>query len=114
MFATSVRVSPCSARSSPRSVGRVTVIAPLACSIVMRRGTSCASSPSGPLTITRPGEIETETPAGNSIGVLPILLMVPIPGEKSPDFSPYKADDLAADAPLLRGAAFLHPPLRLQ
>src|SRR5215470_8456677 len=95
MFATSVRVSPWSARSSPRSLGRVTVITPSFCSIVIRCGTTCASSPSGPLTCTRPGLIETETPAGNSMGDLPIRLI------RLPD----ETDDLAADAALLRGPA---------
>src|SRR5262249_41052382 len=98
MFATSVLVSPCSARSSPRSVGRVTVITPSFCSIVIRDGTSCASSPSGPLTWTRPGEIATDTPAGSSMGDLPIRLI------RLPD----EANDLAADAALLRGPAGHH------
>jgi hypothetical protein len=35
------------------------------------------------LTITRPGLIETETPAGSSIGDLPIRLMSYLNGEKS-------------------------------
>src|SRR4029079_8584307 len=94
MLATSVRVRPCSARSSPRSVGRVTVIVPSACSTFMRTGTCCASSPSGPLTITRPGEIETFTPVGSSMGCLPIRL-IPLPDE---------ANDFAADSFLFRGA----------
>ena len=72
MFAISVRVSPCSARSGPRSVGRVTRISPSACSIFIRCGTACESSPSGPFTWTRPGESATETVAGSSMGCLPI------------------------------------------
>src|SRR5438270_2757658 len=95
MFATRLRVSPCSARSSPRSVGRVTRISPSRCSIFMRAGTCCVSEPSGPLTITRPGSIETETLDGTSIGFRPIRLM------RLPD----KADDLAANPLLLGGAA---------
>src|ERR1044071_121011 len=98
MLATSVRVSPCRARSSPRAVGRATVIAPSVCSTFMRWGTSCASSPSGPLTCTRPGLIETETPAGSSMGDLPIRL-IQLPDE---------TDDLAADPALLRGPAGHH------
>src|SRR6476469_6344658 len=94
MFAISVRVKPCSARSSPRSVGLATVIVPSACSIFIRAGTCCASSPIGPLTITRPGEIETFTPVGSSIGCLPIRL-IPLPDE---------ANDFAADSFLFRGA----------
>src|SRR5262245_46333760 len=95
MFAMSVRVKPCSARSSPRSVGRVTTIVPSSCSICIRCGTCCCSVPSGPATDTRPGSTETVTPAGTSIGLLPILLIA----------SPDEAHDLAADSALLRGAA---------
>src|SRR3954447_19793060 len=95
MFAISVRVSPCSARSSPRSVGRVTVRVPSSCAICMRCGTSCRSEPSGPVTATRPGSSVTVTPVGTSIGLLPILLM----------WSPDESDDLAADPALLRGSA---------
>src|SRR5436190_7008562 len=96
MFAISVRVRPCKARSSPRSVGRVTVIEPSSCSILIRWGTCCCKVPSGPLTITRPGSIATVTPAGTSIGLLPIRLM---------SWSPDEADDFAADSLLLRRAA---------
>src|SRR5215204_396647 len=61
----------------------------------MRCGTCCVSSPSGPLTITRPGSIDTDTPAGNSMGVFPIRLMA----------LPDKTDDFAADAFALGGLA---------
>src|SRR5215204_7216157 len=102
MFATSDRVSPCRARSSPRSVGRVTVSSPSPCSIFMRCGTCCVSSPSGPLTITRPGSIDTDTPAGNSMGVFPIRLMA----------LPDETDDFAADAFALGGLARDETPRR--
>src|SRR5215210_338075 len=122
MFAISVRVSPCNARSSPRSVGRVTVISPSDCSIFIRAGTCCDSSPRGPLTITRPGRSETLTPLGSSMGFLPIRLMtfrsakalaVVLPTYRfypnSSDFrlrkSPDEAQDFAADSLLLRGSA---------
>ncbi len=75
MFAISVRVSPWSARSSPRSVGRVTRIVPSSCAISIREGTTCASSPFGPDTVTRPGSTDTVTPAGTSMGLLPIRLI---------------------------------------
>src|SRR6266511_1597123 len=88
MFATSVRVRPWSARSSPRSVGRVTTISPSRCSICIRVGTRCESSPSGPFTCTRPGEIATFTEVGSSIGFFPIRLMR----------LPNEANDFAADA----------------
>src|SRR5438270_10942238 len=93
MFAISVRVRPCSARSSPRSVGRVTVIEPSAWSIFIRAGTCCVSSPRGPLTITRPGRSETFTPLGISVGCLPIRLIRSLPDE---------AHDFAADSSLFR------------
>src|SRR5580765_8653829 len=100
MFATSVRVRPCSARSSPRSVGRVTLIVPSSCWIWMRCGTTCESSPSGPFTCTRPGETATDTPAGTSIGFLPIRLI------RSPD----EADHFTADTFLLGGSTRDHTP----
>src|SRR5262245_12742946 len=96
MFATRERVSPCSARSSPRSVGRETTSCPSCFSILIRAGTICVSSPSGPLTVTRPGSTATLTPSGISMGCLPIRLI---------RFSPDEADDLAADASLLSGLA---------
>src|SRR5262245_52630473 len=96
MFATSERVSPCRARSSPRSVGRLTTSCPSSLSIEMRAGTFCVSSPRGPLTVTRPGSTATLTPSGIAIGCLPIRLI---------RFSPDEADDLAADASLLGGLA---------
>src|SRR5881398_708995 len=96
MFAINVRVRPCSARSSPRSVGRVTVIVPSSCAICMRCGTSWRSSPFGPETVTRPGSTETITPAGTSMGFFPIRLIVLLPDV---------AEDFAADALGLGGAA---------
>src|SRR5712692_1303428 len=104
MFAISVRVSPCSERSSPRSVGRVTTIVSSAFSIVIRSGTVCESSPSGPFTWTRPGDSATMTPEGREIGCFPIRLIG----------SPDEADDLAADALLLGAAARHHSARRGQ
>src|SRR5207253_5948163 len=95
MFATSDRVSPCSARSSPRSVGRDTTTSPSRCSIFIRAGTCCWSDPRGPVTATRAGSIVTVTPSGTAMGALPILLIA------LPDEGHY----FAADAALLRGAA---------
>ena len=96
MFAISVRVRPCSARSSPRSVGRVTVSVPSSCATACARAPAAAGSPSGPVTATRPGSIGMVTPLGISIGLFPIRLMV---------FPPDEAHDFAADAALLRGSA---------
>src|SRR5690348_8004584 len=95
MFAISVRVSPCSARSSPRSVGRVTETVPSSCAICMRDGTACCSEPSGPVTATRPGSLATVTPPGTSMGLFPIRLMG----------SPDEGHDSPADPALLRGPA---------
>src|SRR4051794_484615 len=101
MFAISVRVRPWSARSSPRSVGRVTVIVPSSCCTFIRCGITWSSSPSGPLTCTRPGEIATATPVGTSIGLFPMRLIG----------SPDEADDFAVDAGL-GGLAGGHQPVR--
>src|SRR6478735_8347201 len=92
MFAIRLRVSPCRARCSPRSVGRCTVTAPSACSTFISGERRWSSSPLGPLTATRPGASSTVTASGNSIGFLPIRLM-----SRSPDVG----DHLAADAFLL-------------
>src|SRR6188474_3397602 len=91
MFAMRVRVSPWSARSSPRSVGRSTTISPSRSSIFIRAGTTCASWPFGPSTVTRPGRTTTETPSGTEMGFSPIRLMA----------LPDEGDDLAAHAFLL-------------
>src|SRR3954462_2087072 len=96
MFATSERVRPCRARSSPRSVGRLTTSVPSSLSICILAGTFCVSSPRGPLTVTRPGSTATLTPSGSGIGCLPIRLI---------RLSPDEADDLAADASLFGGLA---------
>src|SRR5215831_4504862 len=95
MFAMSVRVRPWSARSSPRSVGRVTTIVPSSWLMPMRVGTTWRSSPFGPETVTRPGSTDTSTPAGTSMGFLPIRL-ISLPDE---------TDHFAADAFALGGAA---------
>src|SRR5205823_2784918 len=76
MLATSVRVRPCSARCSPRSVGRVTTIWSSLCSIFMSRWTLSESSPRGPLTVTRSGSTATVTPAGTGMGCLPMRDML--------------------------------------
>src|SRR5437899_4619204 len=99
MLAISVRVRPCRARSSPRSVGRLTRIWSSTWSTWRRAGMSWLSSPSGPLTITRPATIETPTPSGSWMGLFPIRLI-----PRSPD----EADHLAADTFLLGGTARDH------
>src|SRR4051812_38609211 len=93
MLKTSERVSPCRARCSPRSVGRLTRSSPSACSIVMSRWTRSESSPFGPVTRTTSGSTVTVTPSGTGMGCLPIRLTT-----RSPDLR----HDLAADALLAR------------
>src|SRR5690349_19346739 len=92
MFATSERVSPCSARCSPRSVGRVTRISSPSCATVISRWMRSDSSPLGPCTRTTPGSIVTVTPLGTEMGFLPIRDI------ELPDLR----HDLAADALLAR------------
>src|SRR3954453_12164101 len=89
MLATSERVSPWRARCSARSVGRRTLRTPSSWPISMSRGTTCWSSPRGPLTRTTPGSTETVTPEGTGMGCLPMRDTVK---------SPYERDDLAPDA----------------
>src|SRR5215217_3359094 len=90
MLATSERVSPCRARCSPRSVGRVTTSVPSSWAIEMSRWTRSLSSPRGPATRTTSGSIETVTVAGTGMGLRPMRLM------GSPDVR----HDLAAHARL--------------
>src|SRR4051794_12713826 len=91
MFAIRLLVSPCSARCSPRSVGRATVRVPSSIATCMSVLTCWLSSPFGPFTATAPGLTSISTPSGISIGFLPIRLI---------SCSPDVRDDLAADAPL--------------
>src|SRR5262245_59026526 len=100
MFAIRLRVRPWSARSGPRSVERVTVTVPSSSAICIRSETAWASSPRGPLTVTRPGPSETVTPSGTSIGCLPIRLI---------SQSPNVGDDLAANTLRVRLVSGHHP-----
>src|SRR5665809_158770 len=61
MFAIRLRVSPCRARCSPRSVGRSTVSEPLSCSMRIAGLTAWLSSPLGPFTVTRLSVTDTVT-----------------------------------------------------
>src|SRR5882757_1555484 len=81
MFATSVRVRPCSERCGPRSVGRVTVTTPSSTLTVISCGTACSSVPLGPFTPTRPGPMSISTPAGRVMGALPMRLIAGLPDE---------------------------------
>ena len=70
-----LRVSPCRARCSPRSEGRLTVTSSSVFSTVISALTRWVSSPFGPLTRTSSGSTETITPSGRAIGCLPIRLI---------------------------------------
>src|SRR3954469_12274209 len=94
MFATSERVSPCRARCSPRSVGRVTLISSPSCATVMSRWMRSESSPRGPCTRTTSGSIVTVTPVGTEMGLRPMRDMA--------SWLPDLCHDLAADALLAR------------
>src|SRR3954453_3298025 len=89
MLNTSERVSPCRARCSPRSVGRVTRSSLSLCSTVMSRLLRSDSAPRGPVTWTTSGSMVTVTPSGTGMGFFPMRLI-----DRSPDLR----DDLAAHA----------------
>src|SRR3954451_7611889 len=72
MLAISERVSPCRARCSPRSVGRLTRSSPSACSTVMSRLMRSSSEPPGPATRTTSGSIVTVTVSGTGMGLRPM------------------------------------------
>src|SRR4051794_17738708 len=72
MLATSERMSPCRARCSPRSVGRLTSSSPSVCSTVMSRDLRSDRAPLGPVTWTTSGSTVTVTPSGTGMGFLPI------------------------------------------
>src|SRR5690625_6793018 len=74
MLLTSVRVRPCSARLSCSSSGRRTTRAPSSLrSMVSGAGTSCESSPLGPVTVTvRSSMVTFVTAAGTGTGRNPM------------------------------------------
>src|SRR5215470_9806028 len=82
MLAISDRDSPCSARISPSSLGRVTVMTPSACWTSIGADTSRLSSPLGPLTWT-------SRPLGMVIGSRPILDMAGSLPDVGEDFPAY-------------------------
>src|SRR6266508_2372465 len=89
MFATSVRVSPCSDRCIRSSEGRRTASVPFSGTTSMSGCSSRLSWPFGPLTVTRGRSICTSTPLGTGIGAFPIRDMRRL--------LPDVAEDLAAD-----------------
>src|SRR5688572_7689708 len=97
-----LRVRPCRARCSPRSVGRFTRRVESSRSIERSGETACDSSPLGPFTRTSPGSTATSTPAGIWIGSFPMRLMIRLPDV---------GEDLAADA-LVAGLIRRHDTAR--
>src|ERR1700691_2803806 len=91
MLATSVRESPCSARTLPSSFGRVTLTVLSSREISMVGARSSATLPSGPLPLTARPLIVTSPPPGTSTGSRPIrdiAVSLPDVGE---DFPAYPA-----------------------
>src|SRR5664279_2181108 len=87
MLLTRVRVSPCRARESRSSSGRVTTSSPSSLATEIGSTTVWVRAPLGPLTVTSGPSIVTSTPAGTGIGSLPIRDMSsPLPdvGEDFP------------------------------
>src|SRR3954447_13145190 len=89
MFAISERVSPCRARCSARSVGRVTIRFPSSWTTSMARFLRSKRSPRGPATRTTSGSTVMVTLEGTGMGFLPIRDMTRLPD---------LGDDLATDA----------------
>src|SRR5215217_5979943 len=102
MLAMRERVSPCSARCSARSVGRVTISSSPSWRTSIERFLRSARSPRGPATRTTSGSIVTVTPVGMGMGFLPMRLISGLPDLRH---------DLATDARLARIVA-RHDALR--
>src|SRR5690606_35459917 len=98
MLATSVRVSPCSARCRGSSDGRRTTMCPSSTATCMSGCSVRESSPFAPLTRTVLPSIFTSTPAGSGIGCLPMRDTTATSLAPLPDV----VDDFPADALLAR------------
>src|SRR5580658_8440086 len=72
MLAISERDSPCSARISPSSLGRVTVMTPASWATSMGADTARLRVPRGPVTVTSRPSMVTSTPLGTVTGIRPI------------------------------------------
>src|ERR1700727_2723041 len=89
MLATSVRESPCSARTLPSSFGRVTLRVLSSREISMGEASSSARRPLGPLTLTSRPLIVTSPPPGISTRSRPrvdIAVRLPDVGEHFPPY----------------------------
>src|SRR5512140_35095 len=99
MLLSRLRVRPWRDLCSLLSSGLVTVNTPSSCVIFMSSLKARASSPFGPLTVTRFPSIFTSTPDGIGIGCLPIRDTAVAPFLSCP--LPDVGDYFAADAGLL-------------
>src|SRR5215813_4552859 len=86
MLATSDRDRPCSARTLPSSLGRVTVMTPSLWDTSMGSATSSDSFPLGPVTVT-------STPLGIGTGMRPIRDISVSSPDVGEDFPAYAAPD---------------------
>src|SRR5215475_3166817 len=93
MFATSVLDRPCSARTLPSSLGRVTVMTPSLWDTSMGSATSSDSFPLGPVTVTSRPLMLTSTPLGIGTGMRPIRDISVSSPDVGEDFPAYAALD---------------------
>src|SRR5215831_13749359 len=93
MFATSDLDSPCSARTCPSSLGRVTVMTPSLWDTSMGSATSSESFPLGPVTVTSRPSMVTSTPPGIVTGIRPIRDIAVSSPDVGEDFPAYATLD---------------------
>src|SRR4249920_1216191 len=100
MFATKVRVRPCSDLFSRSSSGRVTWSSPFSPrATLIGSATRCSSEPFGPRTLTSCPSTVTSTPAGMETGSLP-MRDTSLPPRSH--HSPHVGDDFATYAAAMR------------
>src|SRR5689334_6897557 len=108
-LATRLRARPWNLFSSPSSRSSVATIVSLSCANRIPGGTGWRSVPFGPFTSTAPPSILTLTPLGIGIGFLPIRDIFSYLAFSTWRSLPDVAENFAADARLLGGAAGHHP-----
>src|ERR1700749_1540451 len=95
MFAISVRDRPCSARTLPSSLGRLTVMTDSSLTTEIGSATVRLRVPFGPFTLTAWPSMATSTPLGTVMGSRPIRDIVLLPS------LPDVGEDFSAHATLL-------------
>src|SRR6476646_8310848 len=98
MLATSDRDRPCSARTLPSSLGRVTLMTPSLWATSMGSATSSESFPLGPVTVTSRPLMATSTPLGIGTGMRPIRDISVSSPDVGEDFPAYAALDRLLEA----------------